>query len=41
MYDCLKAGDVPGVDMVMVDGKVLAMGDQVNTAPTKRSIVCK
>ncbi len=37
--DCLRAGTVPGVSMVFVDGNVLVSGDKVNTAPPKRAAV--
>ncbi len=39
LYDCLKEGTVPGVAMVMIDGKIMAEGEKVNTAPPKRDIL--
>ena len=36
--ECLREGTVPGVDLVMVDGKVIASGKTANTAPARRSV---
>ena len=37
--DSLRAGTVPGVSMVFMDGEVLVSGEKVNTAPPKRAAV--
>ena len=37
--DSLKAGVVPGVSAVFMDGEILVSGDKVNTAPAKRAAV--
>lgn len=37
--ECLKAGTVPGVSVVFMDGEVLVSGAKVNTAPAKRAAV--
>ncbi|MDR1922547.1 MAG: amidohydrolase family protein [Candidatus Adiutrix sp.] len=37
--DSLRAGTVPGVSMVFMDGEVLVSGAKVNTAPPKRVAV--
>lgn len=37
--ECLKAGTVPGVSIVFMDGEVLVSGEKVNTAPAKRAAV--
>ncbi len=37
--ECLRAGTVPGVSAVFVDGEILVSGARVNTAPPKRAAV--
>lgn len=37
--ECLKAGTVPGVSAVFMDGEILVAGDKTNTAAAKRPAV--